>query len=127
MSGTTTFDAGNKAVLPYANDLARFTAYLQQLSMESNGKSVTRTGHPVLRHRPGVVGEPGTNGQHAFFQLLHQGTRMIPADFIGFATPFRDVITDDGTSMHDLISNFPRSDKGPRLRQDCRRRRGRGA
>jgi glucose-6-phosphate isomerase len=102
------FDAGNKAVLPYANDLARFTAYLQQLSMESNGKSVTRTGHPVSCDTGQVWwGEPGTNGQHAFFQLLHQGTRMIPADFIGFATPFRDVITDDGTSMHDLlISNF---------------------
>ncbi|QKT06404.1 glucose-6-phosphate isomerase [Gordonia sp. X0973] len=102
------FDAGNKAVLPYSNDLARFTAYLQQLSMESNGKSVTRNGSPV-RCDTGQVwwGEPGTNGQHAFFQLLHQGTRMIPADFIAFARPFRDVTTEDGTSMHDLlISNF---------------------
>lgn len=102
------FDAGNRAVLPYSNDLARFTAYLQQLAMESNGKSVTRDGHPVTCNTGQVWwGEPGTNGQHAFFQLLHQGTRMIPVDFIGFAKPFRDVVTADGTSMHDLlISNF---------------------
>ncbi|GED96952.1 glucose-6-phosphate isomerase [Gordonia crocea] len=98
------FDAGNRAVLPYSNDLARFTAYLQQLSMESNGKSVTRDGRPVSCDTGQVWwGEPGTNGQHAFFQLLHQGTRMIPADFIGFAEPFRDVLTENGTSMHDLL------------------------
>ncbi|GAB10400.1 glucose-6-phosphate isomerase [Gordonia araii NBRC 100433] len=98
------FDAGNRAVLPYSNDLARFTAYLQQLAMESNGKSVTRDGHPVTCDTGQVWwGEPGTNGQHAFFQLLHQGTRMIPADFIAFARPFRDVTTEDGTSMHDLL------------------------
>ncbi len=102
------FDAGNRAVLPYSNDLARFTAYLQQLAMESNGKSVTRAGQHVSCDTGQVWwGEPGTNGQHAFFQLLHQGTRMIPADFIAFARPFRDVTTEDGTSMHDLlISNF---------------------
>ena len=77
-----------KAVLPYANDLARLPAYLQQLDMESNGKSVELDGSPV-GHATGPViwGEPGTNGQHAFYQLLHQGTEIVPADFIGFATP----------------------------------------
>lgn len=77
---------GTKAVLPYANDLARFAAYLQQLDMESNGKSVGLDGQRV-GHETGPViwGEPGTNGQHAFYQLIHQGTRVIPCDFIGFA------------------------------------------
>ncbi len=75
-----------KAVLPYANDLARFPAYLQQLDMESNGKSVDLDGNPVDHDTgPIVWGEPGTNGQHAFYQLIHQGTRVVPADFIGFA------------------------------------------
>ena len=75
-----------KAVLPYANDLARFPAYLQQLDMESNGKSVDLDGNRV-QHDTGPIiwGEPGTNGQHAFYQLIHQGTRIIPCDFIGFA------------------------------------------
>ena len=75
-----------KAVLPYANDLARFAAYLQQLDMESNGKSVDVHGRRV-QHDTGPIiwGEPGTNGQHAFYQLIHQGTRIIPCDFIGFA------------------------------------------
>jgi glucose-6-phosphate isomerase len=77
-----------KAVLPYAQELGRFPAYLQQLDMESNGKRVTLDGSPVeLDTGPIVWGEPGTNGQHAFYQLLHQGTRVVPADFIGFATP----------------------------------------
>ena len=77
-----------KAVLPYAEELARFPAYLQQLDMESNGKSVRLDGSPVtLDTGPIVWGEPGTNGQHAFYQLLHQGTRIVPADFIGFANP----------------------------------------
>ena len=77
-----------KAVLPYAEELARFPAYLQQLDMESNGKSVRLDGTPVsLDTGPIVWGEPGTNGQHAFYQLLHQGTRIVPADFIGFARP----------------------------------------
>jgi glucose-6-phosphate isomerase len=77
-----------KAVLPYAQELARFPAYLQQLDMESNGKRVTLTGEPVVGDTgPIVWGEPGTNGQHAFYQLLHQGTRVVPVDFIGFATP----------------------------------------
>jgi glucose-6-phosphate isomerase len=77
-----------KAVLPYAQELARFPAYLQQLDMESNGKQVTLDGEPVAGDTgPIVWGEPGTNGQHAFYQLLHQGTRIVPVDFIGFATP----------------------------------------
>ncbi|MFN3255153.1 MAG: glucose-6-phosphate isomerase [Ilumatobacter sp.] len=75
-----------KAVLPYSNDLARFPAYLQQLDMESNGKSVDLDGERVGHHTgPIIWGEPGTNGQHAFYQLIHQGTRIIPCDFIGVA------------------------------------------
>ncbi|MEX2626891.1 MAG: glucose-6-phosphate isomerase, partial [Ilumatobacteraceae bacterium] len=77
-----------KAVLPYAHELARFPAYLQQLDMESNGKSVRLDGAPVgTSTGPIVWGEPGTNGQHAFYQLLHQGTRVVPVDFIGVARP----------------------------------------
>jgi glucose-6-phosphate isomerase len=77
-----------KAVLPYAQELARLPAYLQQLDMESNGKRVRLDGSPVeLDTGPIVWGEPGTNGQHAFYQLLHQGTRVVPVDFIGFAVP----------------------------------------
>jgi glucose-6-phosphate isomerase len=77
-----------KAVLPYAQELARFPAYLQQLDMESNGKRVHLDGSTVEGDTGAIVwGEPGTNGQHAFYQLLHQGTRVVPADFIGFATP----------------------------------------
>ena len=77
-----------KAVLPYAEELGRFAAYLQQLDMESNGKSVRLDGTPVATDTgPIVWGEPGTNGQHAFYQLLHQGTEIVPADFIGFANP----------------------------------------
>ncbi len=77
-----------KAVLPYAQELARFPAYLQQLDMESNGKRVRLDGSPVAGDTgPIVWGEPGTNGQHAFYQLLHQGTHVVPADFIGFAKP----------------------------------------
>jgi glucose-6-phosphate isomerase len=87
-------DARTHAVLPYNQDLSRFPAFLQQLEMESNGKSVTRDGRRTA-HRTGPVlwGEPGTNGQHAFFQLLHQGTQAVPCDLIGFCRardPFRD-------------------------------------
>jgi glucose-6-phosphate isomerase len=80
------FGAETCAVLPYEQYLKRFPAYLQQLTMESNGKSVTLDGAPVA-HATGAVywGEPGTNGQHSFYQLIHQGTRLIPCDFIGFA------------------------------------------
>ncbi|MBF6466021.1 glucose-6-phosphate isomerase [Nocardia beijingensis] len=99
------FGAESHAVLPYSNDLARFPAYLQQLTMESNGKSVRADGTPVTTATGEIFwGEPGTNGQHAFYQLLHQGTRLVPADFIGFAQPTDDLATSDGTgSMHDIL------------------------
>src|ERR1700722_7361474 len=103
------FDAQARAGLPYSNDLARFAAYLQQLTMESNGKSTRADGTPVTTETGEIFwGEPGTNGQHAFYQLLHQGTRLVPADFIGFSQPTDDLPTADGTgSMHDLLmSNF---------------------
>jgi glucose-6-phosphate isomerase len=103
------FGAETRAVLPYSNDMARFAAYLQQLTMESNGKSVHADGTPVDTDTGEIYwGEPGTNGQHAFYQLLHQGTRLIPADFIGFSQPTDDLATADGSgSMHDLLmSNF---------------------
>ncbi|NMN96550.1 glucose-6-phosphate isomerase [Antrihabitans stalactiti] len=99
------FGAETRAVLPYSNDLARFAAYLQQLTMESNGKSVRADGSAVSTSTGEIFwGEPGTNGQHAFYQLVHQGTRLIPADFIGFAEPTDDLPTIDGTgSMHDIL------------------------
>lgn len=106
---TNFLGAESHAVLPYSEDLSRFPAYLQQLTMESNGKSVRRDGSAVDTATSEIYwGEPGTNGQHAFFQLLHQGTHLVPADFIGFAQPHRDFPTADGTgSMHDLLmSNF---------------------
>ncbi len=82
---TDFFDAQTVAVLPYEQYLKRFPAYLQQLTMESNGKHVTLTGHQVdYATGPIYWGEPGTNGQHSFYQLIHQGTRLIPCDFIGF-------------------------------------------
>jgi len=80
------FGAQTHAVLPYSQRLARFPAYLQQLTMESNGKSVRLDGSPVAGQTGEIFwGEPGTNGQHAFYQLLHQGTKLVPADFIAFA------------------------------------------
>ncbi|SES01794.1 glucose-6-phosphate isomerase [Corynebacterium cystitidis] len=103
------YGAQSHAVLPYSEDLGRFPAYLQQLTMESNGKSVRRDGTPVTYDTGEVFwGEPGTNGQHAFYQLIHQGTTMIPADFIGFANPKEDLPTASGDgSMHDLLmGNF---------------------
>lgn len=103
------FGAQSRAVLPYSNDLSRFAAYLQQLTMESNGKSVRADGSRVDTDTSEIFwGEPGTNGQHAFYQLLHQGTRLVPADLIGFCQPTDDLPTADGTgSMHDLLmSNF---------------------
>ncbi|MFV0453392.1 MAG: glucose-6-phosphate isomerase [Propioniciclava sp.] len=95
------------AVLPYAQYLHRFAAYLQQLTMESNGKQVTGDGAPVETATGEVFwGEPGTNGQHAFYQLLHQGTQLIPADFIAVATPAH-AITDGGADVHELfLANF---------------------
>ncbi|MFE3546086.1 glucose-6-phosphate isomerase [Nocardia sp. NPDC059177] len=99
------FGAESRVVLPYSNDLARFPAYLQQLTMESNGKSVRADGTPVTSSTGEIFwGEPGTNGQHAFYQLLHQGTRLIPADFLGFARSTDDLPTRDGTgSMQDIL------------------------
>ncbi len=93
---------GSHAVLPYDQRLERFTAYLQQLDMESNGKGVTLTGHPVAEATgPVVWGEPGTNGQHAFYQLLHQGSDVIPCDFLVAAEPQEDL----GDHHALLISN----------------------
>jgi glucose-6-phosphate isomerase len=91
--------AQSKAVLPYAQELRRFPAYLQQLDMESNGKSVRLDGGGVTTTTgPIVWGEPGTNGQHAFYQLLHQGTRLVPVDFIGFGRPNHPLL-----AQHDLL------------------------
>jgi glucose-6-phosphate isomerase len=86
------FGAETQAVLPYSHDLGRLPAYLQQLDMESNGKHVDLDGRPVdCQTGPVVWGQPGTNGQHAYFQLLHQGTKLVPCDFIGFLRPLDEV------------------------------------
>jgi glucose-6-phosphate isomerase len=100
-------DAQSHAVLPYSHYLSKFTAYLQQLDMESNGKSVARDGREVeWQTGPVVWGTPGTNGQHAYYQLIHQGTKLIPADFIGFARPVAE-LSDELTAQHDLLmANF---------------------
>jgi glucose-6-phosphate isomerase len=100
-------DAGTHAVLPYSQLLHRFPAYLQQLTMESNGKSVRWDGSPVTSHTGEVFwGEPGTNGQHAFYQLIHQGTHLVPADFIAFANPAYPLMDGD-TDVHELfLANF---------------------
>ncbi|MFC4564982.1 glucose-6-phosphate isomerase [Nocardiopsis mangrovi] len=96
-------DAQSHAVLPYSHYLSRFTAYLQQLDMESNGKSVDRDGRPVAWETgPVVWGTPGTNGQHAYFQLLHQGTKLVPADLIGFARPGAE-LAPGLAAQHDLL------------------------
>jgi len=96
---TDFFDAQTIGVMPYSQYLARFPAYLQQLTMESNGKHVTVSGARV-NYETGPIfwGEPGTNGQHSFYQLIHQGTRLIPCDFIGFAQPLEDI-----GDHHDLL------------------------
>jgi glucose-6-phosphate isomerase len=101
------FGAGTHAVLPYAQYLHRFPAYLQQLTMESNGKGVRYDGSPVTTDTGEVFwGEPGTNGQHAFYQLIHQGTRMIPSDFIAVANPAHP-LTDGDSDVHELfLANF---------------------
>ena len=97
------FDAQSHAVLPYSHYFSKFTAYLQQLDMESNGKSVDRDGNPVhWQTGPVVWGTPGTNGQHAYYQLLHQGTKMIPADLIGFAEPVAE-LAPELAAQHDLL------------------------
>ncbi|MFF7790671.1 glucose-6-phosphate isomerase [Streptomyces sp. NPDC007991] len=95
--------AQSHAVLPYSHYLSKFTAYLQQLDMESNGKSVDRDGRPVRwQTGPVVWGTPGTNGQHAYYQLIHQGTKLIPADLIGFARPVAE-LGDALKAQHDLL------------------------
>src|ERR671911_686294 len=101
------FGASSHAVLPYAQFLHRFAAYLQQLTMESNGKGVRWDGSPVSTATGEVFwGEPGTNGQHAFYQLIHQGTQMIPADFIAVATPAHPLVDGDN-DVHELfLANF---------------------
>ncbi|MFE1764407.1 glucose-6-phosphate isomerase [Streptomyces angustmyceticus] len=97
------WDAQAHAVLPYSHYLSKFTAYLQQLDMESDGKSVDREGRRVdWQTGPVVWGTPGTNGQHAYYQLLHQGTKLIPADFIGFARPVDD-LQPGLVAQHDLL------------------------
>ena len=100
-------DARTHAVLPYAQQLSRFAAYLQQLTLESNGKSVRWDGTPVTSATGEVFwGEPGTNGQHAFYQLIHQGTQLIPADFIAVATPAYP-LRDGDADVHELfLGNF---------------------
>ena len=101
------FGAESHAVLPYNQYLHRFPAYLQQLTMESNGKHVRWDGSPITTATGEIFwGEPGTNGQHAFYQLIHQGTRMVPADFIAFVnTP--NPVCDDGQDVHELfLGNF---------------------
>ncbi|WP_219416113.1 glucose-6-phosphate isomerase [Pseudonocardia nigra] len=101
---TNFFGTETHAVLPYSQYLHRLPAYLQQLTMESNGKSVRGDGTPVSTVTGEIFwGEPGTNGQHAFYQLLHQGTRLVPADFIGFAEPNHEIAVDERTDMHDLF------------------------
>src|SRR5690606_6711381 len=95
--------AQSRAVLPYDESLEHLPAYLQQLDMESNGKRVRRNGAPVSYPTgPVVWGQPGTNGQHAFFQLLHQGTVLVPADFIAFAQPHHDLLD----HHRALLANF---------------------
>ncbi|MFT4212571.1 MAG: glucose-6-phosphate isomerase [Microbacterium sp.] len=104
---TNFLGAQSHAVLPYAQLLHRFPAYLQQLTMESNGKSVRWDGTPVTTDTGEVFwGEPGTNGQHAFYQLIHQGTRLIPADFIAFANPEYPLRDSDRDVHALLLSNF---------------------
>ncbi len=96
------------AVLPYSQALSRFPAHLQQLDMESNGKSVNRFGEPInYVTGPVIFGEPGTNGQHSFYQLLHQGTDIVPLQFVGFKNNQmgRDVVIEDSTSQQKLCAN----------------------
>ncbi len=97
------------AILPYSQALSRFPAHLQQCDMESNGKSVTRQGKPVTwKTGPIIWGEPGTNGQHAFYQLIHQGTEIIPAEFIGFRGNQRglDIEVSGTSSQQKLVANM---------------------
>ena len=109
------------AVLPYEQYLKRFPAYLQQLTMESNGKHVTLDGAAVdYQTGPIFWGEPGTNGQHSFYQLIHQGTRIIPCDFIGFARSLNPL----GKPPRSADGQPVRADRGAGLREDGRGSRG---
>jgi glucose-6-phosphate isomerase len=93
------FGAQTVGIMPYSNDLRRFPAYLQQLQMESNGKHVDLEARPVsYQCGPIIWGEPGTDGQHSFYQLIHQGTKLIPCDFIAFCEPLSEL-----TEHHDLL------------------------
>lgn len=97
------FDAESAAILPYDQYLSRFAAYFQQGDMESNGKYITKSGEPVeWQTGPIIWGEPGTNGQHAFYQLIHQGTKLVPCDFIGFAQSQNPI----GDHHAKLMANF---------------------
>tara|TARA_R110002167_G_scaffold303430_2_gene507689 strand:- start:367 stop:1056 length:690 start_codon:yes stop_codon:yes gene_type:complete len=96
-------NAETEAIIPYTQYLSRFSAYLQQGIMESNGKSVDRNGNPVDYQTGTIIwGEPGTNAQHAFFQLIHQGTKLIPADFIGY----KKSLHGDADHHNKLMANF---------------------
>ena len=99
---------GSTAILPYSQALSRFPAHLQQLDMESNGKSVNRFGTPIsYKTGPVIFGEPGTNGQHSFYQLLHQGTDIVPLQFIGFEESQygKDITVEGSTSQQKLLAN----------------------
>ena len=97
------FGAASEAILPYDQYMHRFAAYFQQGNMESNGKSIDRNGDPVTYQTgPIIWGEPGTNGQHAFYQLIHQGTKIIPCDFIAPAISQNPI----GDHHDKLLSNF---------------------
>ena len=119
---TDFFGAQTVAVLPYEQYLKRFPAYLQQLTMESNGKRVTLGGVAVTyATSPVYWGEPGTNGQHSFYQLIHQGTRLIPCDFIAFCESLNPI-----GRHHDMLrGQRVRAERGAGLRQDGRGGRGR--
>ncbi len=124
-SGTTTSSAPRpRRSCPYSQYLARFPAYLQQLDMESDGKSVDLDGKPVtMQTGPIVWGQPGTNGQHAFYQLIHQGTKLIPADFIGFVHANHEV----GDAPEPAHRQPARADRGARVRPGRARRASRTA
>jgi glucose-6-phosphate isomerase len=120
---TDFFDAQTVAVLPYEQYLKRFPAYLQQLTMESNGKHVTLDGtHVATETGPVFWGEPGTNGQHSFYQLIHQGTRLIPCDFIGFSKSAEPARPPPRHADGERLC----AGRGSGLRQDRRAGEGRG-
>ena len=117
------FGAQTVAVLPYDQYLKRFPAYLQQLTMESNGKHVTLDGAEVdYQTGPIYWGEPGTNGQHSFYQLIHQGTKLIPCDFIAFGQSLNPL----GRPPRPAAGQRLRPGRGAGLRQDRRGGQGRG-